>query len=106
MMADPAQIMATRITEGSPCSMLEHLVTLATSCTGILHRVCSHLDWVQVRPRQGPSEITRGSSGVNLPALGFRTRPPIPLPIPLMRPAAPSFSAPRSGCVISPEMPS
>jgi len=44
--------------------------------------------------------------GVNLPALGFRTKPPIPLPIPLMRPAAPSFSAPRSGCVINPEMPS
>lgn len=42
----------------------------------------------------------------SLPAPGFRTRPPIPLPIPLMRPAAPSFSAPRKGCVINPEIPS
>ena len=53
-MADPTQIMAIRITESSRCSMLEHVVTLATLSTGILYGVCSHPVYVQVKAKARP----------------------------------------------------
>jgi hypothetical protein len=42
----------------------------------------------------------------HIPALGFKTTPPMPLPKPLMKPATPSFFAPSKGWVTKPEIPS